>query len=101
MDEMDSMMSSCRCDYAVTLCAKDEEDLSVELETGVSLQPDSFRQDSLVLSTCSTETSSLYKYNKTLELAMHVDDGSNVCLVITEGVLHNVVPHEGITICKD
>ena len=33
--------------------------------------------------------------NQDSELTMHVHSGSNVCLVTTEDVLHNVVPHVG------
>ena len=38
-------------------------------------------------------------HNKASKLVMHLDGGSNVCLVTTYDVLHKVVPHAGEAIC--
>ena len=45
-------------------------------------------QEYLVPSTYCAKASSLEQCTKASELGMHADDGSNVCLVTTEGVFH-------------
>ena len=47
-ESVDEMESSYRCEHTYFLCAKDEVDFSVVLESYATLQPAAFRQDSLV-----------------------------------------------------
>ena len=92
----DALISSYRCDYAYALRAKDEENFSVVLENEDVIKSVSVRQESLVPSTYSIEASSLEQCVKALELVMHADGGSNVCLVTTDNFFHNAVPYEGL-----
>ena len=66
---------------------------SVSIEKDDCLRPASYHQDSLDPSACSIEVSSLAACNEASALVMLVDGGSNVFLVTTEDLLHNVVPH--------
>ena len=77
------------------MCANDEEHFSVSIETDAYLMPASHHQDPLDPSAYSIEESLLATCNQASELVMHVDSGSNVCLVTTEDVLHGVVPYMG------
>ena len=86
-------MSSCLNDCADTIRTRDEEDFSVPLDNVDRIEYVSFHQDTLVPSTCAIELSSLKQHNNATELIMCTDRESNVCLINTEEVLHNVVPY--------
>ena len=92
----DALISSCRCDYADALRAKDEENLSAALENEDAIKSTSIHQESLVPSTYSIEASSLEQCVKASELVMHAEGGSNVCFVNIDDVFHNVIPCEGL-----
>ena len=87
------MIQSCRCSYTDTVCANDEENVPMSIEEDDDLYPDPNLQDSLNPSMFSIEMSSLETHDKASELVMRVVGGSNVHLVTTEDILHNVVPH--------
>ena len=89
------MIQSHRCNCTDATCANDEEHFFVSIEERDYIRPASYHQESLNLSACSIEASSLVTCNKASELVMHVDSGSNVCLVATADVLHNVVSRVG------